>query len=319
MVALTQPFSDKICYYLNSGAVGDITAASAVIQYAIDTFHKPRDVDYRVAMQEHFRSLLPQVPDEKIVSLEDGLKLEGFAIRMLNMNRPIQKNGIAILTPSRFHLVHYASVGLLARVVPLEKAPYVRLKEEPVSKFGIPFDKAIVMVVTHRDITRMWPVEEMKKTALAIYEMGLMPVYVGKTGAIANWKNHLAKTEFTYPGFGVDLIDKTTLPELASLMGKSRAVIGMDSGPLHMAMTTNVPVVMGFTNVSPDLRIPHRPDAVTIPVVAEDLICRFCQSDWNLDFWNFTKCPRGQELPECSSHMKAEKFIAAVKKIVGRS
>ncbi|NBO09625.1 MAG: hypothetical protein EBV30_09875, partial [Actinobacteria bacterium] len=263
MVELTSPFTDKICYYLNSGAVGDLVAASAVIQHAIETYHKPRNVDYRVAMQEHFRDLLPQVPDEKITDLEGAFKLDGFAIRMLNMTRPVQLPNVAILTPSRFHLVQYASVGLLARVVPLEKAPYVPLKEVSVTKFGIPFDKAVVLVVTYRDASRMWPGEEIKKTAKAVSEMGLTPVYVGKTGAIANWKEHLAKTEFEYPGFGINLIDKTTLAEMASIMGKSRVVVGMDSGPLHVAMSTNAPVVMGFTNVSPDLRIPYRKEAPT--------------------------------------------------------
>jgi Glycosyltransferase family 9 (heptosyltransferase) len=318
MAKVTSPFSDKICYFLNSGAVGDMTAASAVINYAIKTFHEPRKVNFKVALFPEFKELFPQVPEENLISLEEGLKLEGYAIRKLNMDRPQNSKSVAILTPSRFHLIHYASVGLLARIVDIKQTPYVSLNPVNVDHFGIDFDKAVVMVVTYRDITRRWPGEEINKTALAIQEMGLTPVYIGKTGAMANWKNVLAKTEFEYPGFGIDLTNKTSIPEMASIMGKSRAVLGMDSGPVHVAMTTNVPVICGFTNVNPELRIPNRENSITIPVIADELICRFCQSDWNLDFWNFQKCPVKSENPECVNHMKAEKFILAVKKVCGK-
>lgn len=311
------PFSDKICYSLNSGAVGDLTAASAVIKYAVDTFHAPRNVDYRVSLQDDFRCLFPQIPEDKMCTFEESVSLEGFAFRRFNMDRAAVQKNVAILTPSRFHLIHYASVGLLARVIKIEDAPYVPLVRVPVDHFEVDFDKAVIFVTTYRDITRHWPAEEINKTAEAVKDMGLLPVFIGKTGAIANWKNNLAKTEWEYPGFGVDLTNKTTLPEMATLMAKSRCVVGMDSGPIHVAMTTDTPVVAGFTNVSPDARIPHR-KAPTLPVIANELICRFCQSDWNLDFWNFQKCPRGLEKPECSQMMTAPKFIEAIKKLTGR-
>lgn len=313
------PFSDKICYQLNSGAVGDLTAASAVLKWAVDNFHNPRNIDYRVAVHEEFRCLFPQIPEEKMCSIQESFALEKekVAFRRLNMDRAAVTKNVAILTPSRFHLVQYASIGLLARVLKLEDAPYVPLKQVPVDHFEIDFDKAVIFVTTYRDITRHWPAAEITKTAEAVKDMGLVPVFVGKTGAIANWTQNLAKTQWEYPGFGVDLTNKTTILEMASVMAKSRAVVGMDSGPIHVAMTTNTPVVAGFTNVNPDARIPHR-KAQTVPVVANEIVCRFCQSDWNLDFWNFQNCPRGLEKPECSEMMKAEKFIEGIKLVTGR-
>lgn len=312
-----QAFSDKICYQLNSGAVGDLTAAAGVIKWAVENFHNPRNIDYRVALHSEFKCIFPFLPEDKMCTLEESLQLDGFACRRLNMDRASAQKNVAILTPSRFHLVQYASVGLLARVLKLEDAPYVPLTAVPVDHFGIDFDRAVVFVTTYRDITRHWPAAEINKTAEAVKDMGLIPVFVGKTGAIANWKNNLAKTEWEYPGYGVDLTNKTTIPEMAAVMSKARCVVGMDSGPIHIAMTTNTPVVIGFTNVNPDARIPHR-KAPTVPVIANELICRFCQSDWNLDFWNFQKCPRGMEKPECSEMMKAEKFIEGIKQVTGR-
>ena len=263
-----------------------------------------------------FRELFPQVPSSHFVTLEEGLNLAGYAVRKFNMERPQAKN-VSILTPSRFHLIHYASVGLLARTVPIEKVPYVELPRVPVDHFGIDFNRAVVMVVTYRDHTRMWPGEEILKTAQGIHDLGFTPVYVGRTGAMANWKTALAKTEFSYPGFGVDLINQTSFSELATIMGQSRCVMGLDSGPLHLALTTKAPVICGFTNVSPDLRFPSRPNCITLAVEPE-VGCRFCQSDWNLDFWNFQNCPRSEQSPPCTKEMRAEKFINAFKRIVGR-
>ena len=99
-------------------------------------------------------------------------------------------------------------------------------------------------------------------------------------------------------------------------MNKSRAVITMDSGQSHVAFTTNVPVICGFTVVRPEVRIPYRKDAITIPIVPEENKCRFCQSDWNID----TKaiCPRKMENPECVDEMTANKFIDALRIVTGR-
>ena len=313
------PFSDKVCYFLNSGAVGDLVACSAVVNYAIKTFHTPRNTDYRVAVMEDLKPLFSHlVPAEKLISIEEGLKLKDFAIRKFNMDRNTAMKNVSVLTASRFHLVQYASIGLLARNLDLKDVPYPALPEVPVSHFGIDFDRAVVFVVTYRDTSRMWPKEEILKTAQAVHDMGLQPVFIGKTGGMANWKNYLAKADFEYPGFGVNLLDKTSLLEMATLMSKSRLVVGMDSGPLHVAMTSNVPVIIGFTNVDPALRIPYRKDAVTLVVNSEPLFCRYCQSDWNLDFWNFNKCPRQMEKPECTTYMTAEKFVKEIKKVTGR-
>lgn len=307
----TNPFSDQTCYHLNGGALGDLVAAAPVIKYAIEHYHNPRNCDYRVALFPEFEVLFPYIPKEKFISLDDSLNnLSGYCIRKLNTTA--SENNVARLTPSKINLTSYASINLLGEVLPLEKIPYVPLAKVNVDHFGIDFDKAVVIIVTYRDECRYWLESEIIKTAEEIRDMGLIPVYVGKTGAMANWKKALARTDFVYPGFGIDLIDKTSIPEMYSVMAKSRAVLGMDSGPIHIAMATNTPVICGFTNIRPELRIPDRGHAITIPIIAEEIICRFCQSDWNKAYWDYTKCPRSMAIPECVEMMTAEKFIKAL-------
>jgi len=313
------PFSANICYFLNCGAVGDMMSAAAVVKYAIDTYHTPRNSDYRVAYFSEFRDLLPFVPDEKLIDLYDYDKLDStFAIKKWILKPNIEPNekNIGRLTTFKLHNIHYGSINLIGSVIDIADAPYVPLEMVNVDDFGIDFDKAVVISVTSRDQQRTWKPEEIYKTAEYIKDMGLVPVFIGKTSKNDSFDDIIdAKTNFVYPGFGVDLLNKTNLRQLFTIMSKSRAVMGIDSGPMHIAMATNTPVICGFTSVRPDFRIPHREYGVTIPIIAEELICRFCQSDWQLLFHNFTKCPRIMDVPECVDKMSADKFIAALKEI----
>lgn len=296
-------FSDKVVYCLNGAAVGDLVAAAPALKWAIETMHQT--TDYRVAILPDFKDIFHFVPDDKIIPLQDSYD-PTFAVRKLNMDGG--GGNITRLTPSRFKLTHYASIGLLGRILPDENLRYVPFPEVDVSHFNIDFSKAVVFITTYRDINRAWRGEEIIKTAEYVHSKGFTPVFVGKTGAISIWKT-LAVSDFEYPGFGIDLMNKTSLLEMATVMAKSRAVFGMDSGGIHVAFSTNTPVVCGFTTVSSDLRVPLR-NAQTISVIPS-LSCKFCQSDWQLDFWNFNKCPRGQVEPDCVKQMKSTVFIRA--------
>jgi hypothetical protein len=301
--------ADKVVYCLNSAAVGDLIAAAPSLKYAIETFHSK--VDYRVAIHDHFKILFPFIPDDKFVEVKAEYDKE-YTIRHLNM---LGVGGrICKLTPSRMKLTHYASIGLLGRVLSEDQLKYVPLPEVDISHFNIDFSKAVAIITTFRDKQRTIPSKEIIKIAEYVAAKGLTPVYVGKTGAISIWKKNLAKTEFEYPGFGEDLMDKTSLLELASIMGKCKAVVGMDSGPIHLAFTTNTPVVCGFTTISPELRVPYRGIAKT-EVVTPSIWCNFCESNWSLNSWDFSSCPRKMEVAECVTKMTSTKFISALEKL----
>lgn len=300
---------DKTIYCLNSAAVGDLIASAPSIKYAIDNFHSK--APYFVGIHEHFKCLFPFVPEDRFLEVKAEYD-KSFAVRHLNM---LGVGGMNCkLTPSRLRLTDYASIGLLGRTLPDHQTKYIPLLKVDISHFGVDFSKAVILITTFRDKQRSILGPELVKIAEYVASKGLTPVYVGKTGAISIWKNNLAKTDFEYPGFGVDLMNKTSLLELATIMGQSKAVVGMDSGPVHLAFTTDVPVVCGFTNINPELRIPYRGLAKTEAVVP-DLFCDFCESNWSLNCWNFNQCPRKMELAECVTKMTSDKFIRALTKL----
>jgi hypothetical protein len=120
---------------------------------------------------------------------------------------------------------------------------------------------------------------------------GMTPVVLGKSEvgsrAIAFDEGYDFSQTF-------DLINKTTLIEAGSIMQAARVVIGVDSGLLHLAAMTAVPLVFGYTVASPATRRPRRVEGVaTIGEIYPDpdvLTCTFCQDKMrhlvNHDFKN---------------------------------
>ncbi|MFN2444058.1 MAG: glycosyltransferase family 9 protein [Vicinamibacterales bacterium] len=72
-------------------------------------------------------------------------------------------------------------------------------------------------------------------------------------------------------------IDEFDLAELGWLLRRARLFIGGDSGPLHVAATTRVPVVAIFGPTLPERSLPWRDPAIpSTPVDAGSLPCRPC-------------------------------------------
>lgn len=301
--------ANKTAYILNSAAVGDLIAAAPTVRYAITNFHA--HADYKIGIFPEFLDIFHFVPKDKIINPKDEIPKD-FVIRYLNPVGP--KSNIARLTGSRLKLTQYASINLLGRILSDDQTRFIPLLPVDTSRFGVDFSKAVLILTTYRDKQRTILPAELLKIAEYVAAKGLIPVYIGKRGAISIWKNHLANSDFEYPGFGVDLRDQTSLIELASIMDQSKAIVGMDSGPINLAFTTKIPVVCGFTTVDGSYRVPYRGLAKT-HIVSPGINCQSCESNWSLDAWDFNKCPRLMDLAECVTKMTSDKFIAGLESL----
>src|SRR5262249_29833247 len=68
-----------------------------------------------------------------------------------------------------------------------------------------------------------------------------------------------------------------TLDELQALAGRAALYIGCDTGPLHMAGTTGVPIVGLYGPTLPETWAPWRaPGAAMVPLQIDGLPCRPC-------------------------------------------
>jgi len=116
-----------------------------------------------------------------------------------------------------------------------------------------------------------------------LLKRGLTPVFLGKK----DYYDGVEKYSIKYGSGvcykkGIDLRDQTTILEAFKVINGAALVVGVDNGLMHIAYTTDTPVVGGFTTVSPNIRIPFAAKVLTI---APEGDCKFCQSDWHPMYW----------------------------------
>lgn len=124
---------------------------------------------------------------------------------------------------------------------------------------------------------------------------GLIPVFLGKsvveTGNRTNI--HTEFSELNRYDLGLDLRNKTTLMQAASIISRAKFIVGLDNGLLHLAGCTETPIIFGYTLASPEHREPTRPSGNIYNVVLEpgELSCYHCQSNNNFVIgFNYRSC-----------------------------
>lgn len=300
---------NPFCFMFNSLAMGDMVASVPVVKWAAENIYHEDPSDYIVVANEAFRPLFPFVPDANWRDFEKKENSWGvpahFAMSTLNQKREL----ITRNTPKHMHLGQFASIKMLDRILSYNELQYVPLKLVSLAKFDLD-PKYVVFVSTYRDETRAWHAKHLLETASWVQGQGYEPVFIGKTDIDAQ----VIKTSLPVRiGFGYDLRNKTTVAELASILGQAKAVVGLDSGPIHLAGTTNTPIVCGYTSVSPEFRVPIRPISDTQAIVPE-LPCIGCESKWSSHFHDFSKCYLTHT--QCCELMTSDKFIECLKRVL---
>jgi len=64
----------------------------------------------------------------------------------------------------------------------------------------------------------------------------------------------------------INLIGKTSLPQLLALLADARLVLAPDSGPAHMATTVNTPVIGLYAHSNPKRTGPYHSQSTTVSV-----------------------------------------------------
>jgi ADP-heptose:LPS heptosyltransferase len=96
------------------------------------------------------------------------------------------------------------------------------------------------------DPVKQWPIERFSELAQRIVqEMKLKVVLVGRT------EDRGQSPAGTVPSEIINLINKTSLLELAALLKRCSLLISGDSGPMHLAAAVGTPVVALFRNDLP--------------------------------------------------------------------
>lgn len=146
-----------------------------------------------------------------------------------------------------------------------------------------PSDHLVVIHVSAGNPFRRWPLEAFAHvTAQLVSEAPNRRIILtaGPSDREAAARVSVMAREHLTPAHHPAVIncDNVSLAELRSLIGAASLFIGGDSGPLHMAATTGVPIVGLYGPTLPERSAPWRDErSVTESVDAGALPCRPCE------------------------------------------
>ena len=103
----------------------------------------------------------------------------------------------------------------------------------------------------------------------------------------------------------INLVGRTSLEELAALLGRAALFIGVDSAPMHMAAALGVPVVALF---GPSGEFSWGPWGDGHVVLSSPFLCRPCGRDGCL----------GSKRSDCLEAISAEVVVQAAESLLGR-
>jgi lipopolysaccharide heptosyltransferase I len=128
--------------------------------------------------------------------------------------------------------------------------------------------------------TKLWPPSHFAELAARLVDkVNARIVFVGTQSDNAIIEKIAAFKDFPY----MSAAGKTTLRQLACLIGKSRLMITNDSGPMHIAAAMGVSTVSIFGPTNPDLTGPYGPNHSVVSSKVECVGCGKRQCPSNLE------------------------------------
>lgn len=101
--------------------------------------------------------------------------------------------------------------------------------------------------------TKCWPVHHFAQLVDKLYQDNMIPVLIGGTSDKRLAEEITAKASIP----PVDLVGKTNLKQLAHIIKQASCFVGGDTGPMHLAVAVNTPVVALFGATDPRRNGPY--------------------------------------------------------------
>lgn len=283
----------KIIAVRRSGALGDVIQTTAVIRQ-IKQLYPEHDIAVATLCPDVFRDsphVRLTVSDLRAVPNPDKV----FDLDLAYEKRPKQHVASAYAIEALGHDQFDLRPEIFSNDI-----DYSSLK----SKLGsVDLQKQKVAVI-HMGVgwkNRTWASEHWNNVAKQLSYFGYRVVVIGRGG------DHRA--EF-HPGL-LNLVNHLTIHEIRELMKRASVFVGMDSGMIHVAMTTDVPVVGLFTVANPQYRLIARPETKSIALVPKSE-CRFCLHEQPAPV-TFVACKFGTNA--CLSEITPSSVIEAIKEV----
>ena len=151
-------------------------------------------------------------------------------------------------------------------------------EQAPPVEAGAPY---VVLNFGSNEPGRRWPFESYLQLAERLLDKGFRVVFTGGKGEVAEEGRLMARLDRPEV---VNLIARTSLPELLDLLKHAHAVVTADTGPMHLAIALGAPTVATVGGGHFGSFIPYPPEATPpqIRFAYEIMPCYHC-------FWNCTR------------------------------
>ncbi len=316
------PPTQHVQWLLNQGGLGDNVARLPVVKHVLkehaNVFIHLLVPDYFVEFAEHCLAGEARL----FVKPRSRLGQPGTTSNQAPIAHFLGNDHTSLSTHLVDHAFHILADSSLYTKEERRYLP-VRANEVDLSKFAPLPERYAVLTVGHTAEVRKWPATEVNKVALWLVGKGIIPLFLGSTTTPKEKKDDVGDVNGIFDSdvdyaVGIDLRDKTSLLEAAAIMAGAQAVCGVDNGLIHLAGTTNVPIVAGYTTVDSKLRVPIREPFTTQTRVIEprmDLACRFCQNKYHFLYnHDFRTCYHGDLA--CTKQMTAERFVEHLEELL---
>ncbi len=170
----------------------------------------------------------------------------------------------------------------------------------------IVLEKIILLNTNASDIVplRKWPAENFVEVGRKLLEDSTITIIL--TGSIMEQPKCEILLREINPDRVINLAGKTTFRELITLYSISHLLITNDSGPVHFASTTEIPIVALFGPETPKIFGPMSPNA---KVISMELACSPCISVFNQ---KKSYCDDNQ----CMKQISVQMVLSEAKKIL---
>lgn len=233
---------------LTDGGAGDLIAELVSVDYNV-----------RKHPKETFHVWVP----DYLLELARHLLPHAAIVRPFSKAKEKYRNDYYSLTtgwvsghsPMRTHPVDYGFHMLSDRhLYDLSEKNYLQIDPEKIniSKFNLP-ERYVCVVATAAEPVKALPLETFFMIVDKIIMHGYTPVFLGKEESECGINEMKTKAEIVIPNTskGVSLINKTNLLEASRIIHESKAIVGLDSGLIHLAGCTDTNIICGYTLVDP--------------------------------------------------------------------
>lgn len=299
---------------LTDGGMGDLIACLVAVDYNITHF---KHVKFHVWVPDYLLEFAKHALKGRTQILPFSKAKFSFKHDILGMTTEWCTNHTCIRT----HPVDYGFHMLSDRhEYDLNKKNYLQIRPTEISlrDFVLP-KNYVVLAATGVEEIRTMPISTANTIIDYLKHRNYTTVFLGKESSPCGINDMAVMGKIIPIDFskGINLINKTTIPQAAKIIHEAKAFVGMDGGLLHLAGCTDTEIVCGFTASSPVHVAPIRKGSQSHKFQAIEpddyLENRYYQTHASFKKGNFQKFTGWEKVKES---MTADKFIKALDKIL---